>query len=771
MSRYYLVALSEVAKEFQQSNGGGPDFLLQESTKIGRNVARGEGYKVPLQWQQVSGQHCRIFFDSRDGKWYIEDTSTNGTYLNGERLKKAEKTEIKLGDTIKLSTQAISSKPGVPEYEFVKRSGQHQPSEMATDVSSAKRKQGGPDYTTSKRPRYFADGGSSVFTTGPDCTMDQQTSADNSLLKTLSQLQKSNEDLRVKLDASRSKHAETERQLKASETALSKTKEEKEEAVKCAESKAKRAAVQCENLESQLKASKSHCESLESNLEEAKATCASLSGEKKKFEEMATKYQTECEGFKSHCEDLKKDLEMSIAEKEGAKKTLVESRKRVSELVVKERQNASEKERLEEEKARLQNELNERIDAANASTKILGQTVLKVEKEFTSMKSELAEAKARCSQLEQDKASLEEIVANHRRVGDVAVEEAKGARDKMAMMQAFIENMAPFAKRIGAAANEMNEMAGELMSRFEAATAPACEDHSISETECGAHERVGSAQRKTVLVTPRTNRMAPIREAVILSSKQMSQAGKDGSAFKQQVENSGGAQPCETMEATRSPSQGTCEVDDMDVDLEGVGQGATSNKTLTNRLDTPSRMSKRHENDVMQVKQTLTLSNGMRVSQTLDVERDEEGSSMPENEGITSKTEIVEAVSVAEKALLTQPVPTSTNEASTQPSPTQPAILASAAPAPTEPTTATQSVGKSRSQSGDVIERCEGVGQGSSPCLDVYGFNSVDVETPGFGMDPTQETQALLIKNQPELPRTGGDPGETEKEGEFEGMD
>lgn len=52
-----------MAKSFQGPEDGGPDIFLQESTKLGRSVPRAEGCRLPLDWQQISGQHCRIFVD------------------------------------------------------------------------------------------------------------------------------------------------------------------------------------------------------------------------------------------------------------------------------------------------------------------------------------------------------------------------------------------------------------------------------------------------------------------------------------------------------------------------------------------------------------------------------------------------------------------------------------------------------------------------------------------------------------------------------------
>ena len=90
----------------------------------------GEGC-LPL-WPQISTNHCKIYMNSEaslpaseaiDRKcseayklsndlsyfwqephlWYIQDTSTNGTCINGERVPKGTSRHLKEGDRIKLA--------------------------------------------------------------------------------------------------------------------------------------------------------------------------------------------------------------------------------------------------------------------------------------------------------------------------------------------------------------------------------------------------------------------------------------------------------------------------------------------------------------------------------------------------------------------------------------------------------------------------------------------------------------------------------------------
>lgn len=59
--------MNEVAKSFQGPDGTGPNIALKDSLKLGRSVATAEGCRLPLEWQQISGQHCRIFLDKVNG--------------------------------------------------------------------------------------------------------------------------------------------------------------------------------------------------------------------------------------------------------------------------------------------------------------------------------------------------------------------------------------------------------------------------------------------------------------------------------------------------------------------------------------------------------------------------------------------------------------------------------------------------------------------------------------------------------------------------------
>ncbi len=73
----------------------GASFDLAEGATMGR----ADGAEIPIDDPFASSVHARIF--PRGQFMYIEDMgSTNGTYLNGRRLRSAER--LKVGDTVRI---------------------------------------------------------------------------------------------------------------------------------------------------------------------------------------------------------------------------------------------------------------------------------------------------------------------------------------------------------------------------------------------------------------------------------------------------------------------------------------------------------------------------------------------------------------------------------------------------------------------------------------------------------------------------------------------
>ena len=131
---YFLFADSSFAKTFQGPHG--PDILVGDDTRIGRSVTGRDSCRLPAKWAQVSGNHCKIFYTSlkvfsapylwyttvvahslhsylksvsncqEPAGYWIEDTSTNGTLVNGERVAKHASVPLAEGDKVQLSFNA-----------------------------------------------------------------------------------------------------------------------------------------------------------------------------------------------------------------------------------------------------------------------------------------------------------------------------------------------------------------------------------------------------------------------------------------------------------------------------------------------------------------------------------------------------------------------------------------------------------------------------------------------------------------------------------------
>lgn len=82
--------------------GGGLDAGRRYDLFGGLSIGRGGDADVRIDDQYASNLHCRLY--SRGSSYYVEDLgSTNGTYLNGGRLRGeatlSDLDEIRIGDT------------------------------------------------------------------------------------------------------------------------------------------------------------------------------------------------------------------------------------------------------------------------------------------------------------------------------------------------------------------------------------------------------------------------------------------------------------------------------------------------------------------------------------------------------------------------------------------------------------------------------------------------------------------------------------------------
>lgn len=88
-------------------NGPSQHFLLLNPAQA-YTLGRGEqcSLQVADSYLFVSGEHCRIEYEHSTAAWTIKDTSTNGTFINGERL--SQRTGLRSGDRIVLGSENLT---------------------------------------------------------------------------------------------------------------------------------------------------------------------------------------------------------------------------------------------------------------------------------------------------------------------------------------------------------------------------------------------------------------------------------------------------------------------------------------------------------------------------------------------------------------------------------------------------------------------------------------------------------------------------------------
>ncbi|MFN3329258.1 MAG: FHA domain-containing protein, partial [Fervidobacterium pennivorans] len=90
-----------IASRFIILRGSLFNIVVKPGEIVGRHF---NGAEHLQQYKTVSRSHA--MFTEQMHEWYIEDLgSTNGTYLNGEKLEPGRKYKIKNGDMIALSTE------------------------------------------------------------------------------------------------------------------------------------------------------------------------------------------------------------------------------------------------------------------------------------------------------------------------------------------------------------------------------------------------------------------------------------------------------------------------------------------------------------------------------------------------------------------------------------------------------------------------------------------------------------------------------------------
>lgn len=106
---------------FIKGKYSGGEFSIRDGQKL--SIGRDISSDVAIVDSKVSRNHASI--TARDGKLFIEDhNSTNGTYLNGEKLSPSTETELKIGsnfsvgDSTILVGDAAAPDENAPEVSF-----------------------------------------------------------------------------------------------------------------------------------------------------------------------------------------------------------------------------------------------------------------------------------------------------------------------------------------------------------------------------------------------------------------------------------------------------------------------------------------------------------------------------------------------------------------------------------------------------------------------------------------------------------------------------
>jgi len=89
-------------------SGSRAGLVIQMSDRI--LVGRGGDSNLPIEDDYASTHHAE-FTQGIDGAWFIEDLrSTNGTYVNGQRIE--EPTRLSIGDEVRIGRTTMSVEAG-----------------------------------------------------------------------------------------------------------------------------------------------------------------------------------------------------------------------------------------------------------------------------------------------------------------------------------------------------------------------------------------------------------------------------------------------------------------------------------------------------------------------------------------------------------------------------------------------------------------------------------------------------------------------------------
>ncbi|KAK9863115.1 hypothetical protein WJX84_005224 [Apatococcus fuscideae] len=116
MVTHMLEALSEPAKAWKGPYGS--DIPIALETKLGRSVVGANSIRLLPSWGQISGTHCTIFSENQGATWYLEDTSTNGTFINQVKVPKKLRQPLSEGDQVRFSQAPDNDPAHIIEFVF-----------------------------------------------------------------------------------------------------------------------------------------------------------------------------------------------------------------------------------------------------------------------------------------------------------------------------------------------------------------------------------------------------------------------------------------------------------------------------------------------------------------------------------------------------------------------------------------------------------------------------------------------------------------------------
>ncbi len=98
--------------EIEKGDAAGRRYNIMKDTII--TIGRAKTNDIPfVKNLYISKRHCEVIYDSEKDKFYIEDYSTNGTYINGERIEQGKLHEVDPGQIFNIGDKETILKLGV----------------------------------------------------------------------------------------------------------------------------------------------------------------------------------------------------------------------------------------------------------------------------------------------------------------------------------------------------------------------------------------------------------------------------------------------------------------------------------------------------------------------------------------------------------------------------------------------------------------------------------------------------------------------------------